>query len=191
MHRPRTLHLMGVVGFAAGLLFTLAGPAHAQSHTYTYDALGRLIITEIQTGGTLKHRVYEYDLAGNRLEASGGNGPASGPPPNSPPTANDDFYFIFMPTSYEILSPPVTNNDTDPDGHTLDVISHTDPVWEFYQIPAGILYHVGGGQFIYECPSFWFECDPNNFWGDYLTFEYTISDGHGGTSTAIAIIHPQ
>ena len=189
MHRSRMVDFIGMAGLAVGWL--LAGAAHAQTHTYTYDELGRLIATEIQSGASIKHRVYAYDPAGNRLEASGANGPADSPAPNSPPTANDDFYLIFMPVNHGILAPAVIDNDTDPDNDTLDVISHTDPIWDFYQQPAGVLYHLGGGQFIYDCPSFWFECDPTIFWGSYITFEYTVSDGNGGTDTAIVKIYHQ
>ena len=78
MHRSRMAACIGTAGLAVGGL--MAGPAHAQTHTYTYDELGRLIATEIQSGASIKHRVYAYDPAGNRLEASGANGPAASGP---------------------------------------------------------------------------------------------------------------
>ena len=77
MHRSRMAACIGTAGLAVGGL--MAGPAPAQTHTYTYDELGRLIATEIQ---------------------SGANGPAASPAPNSPPTANDDFYLIMMPVNH-------------------------------------------------------------------------------------------
>lgn len=57
----RRFFLSGLMGGAAGLL--LRAPAQAQSVTYAYDTLGRIISATYPNGRTT---TYSYDNAGNR-----------------------------------------------------------------------------------------------------------------------------
>lgn len=88
---------------------------------------------------------------------------------NCPPVAEDDAAATIAgsPVTVDVLA-----NDSDPDGDTLTVTGNTNPA-------NGSVVDNGDGTFTYT---------PNNgFTGDD-TFEYTISDGNGGTATATVTI---
>ena len=173
--------LLGAV--IASVLFVSA--ASAESYTYGYDEIGRLITVEKQDGASLTHRVYEYDLASNRLKAASGTGPATSS--NSAPVANPDFFIHTVSSDATLID--ILANDTDPDGDPLQVINVTTPTWISSGQPAGTLFDIGNGQFQYLCPSVWFHmCDVFHNWYDQVLFEYTISDGRGGTSTEIVVL---
>ena len=166
----------------ASVLFISA--ATAETYTYVYDEIGRLTAVEKQDGASLTHRVYEYDLAGNRLKAASGTGPATSS--NSAPVANPDFFIHTVSTGVTVID--ILANDTDPDGDPLQVINVTTPTWIRSGQPAGTLNDIGNGQFQYLCFSVWFMCDVVRNWNDQVLFEYTISDGRGGTSTEIVVL---
>lgn len=173
--------LLGAV--IVSLLFVSA--ASAQTYTYGYDDIGRLITVEKQDGASLTHRVYEYDLASNRLKAASGTGPATSS--NSAPVANPDFFIHTV--SLDVTVIDLLANDTDPDGDPLQVINVTTPTWISSGQLAGAVYDVGNGQFQYVCPTYWLQmCDVFHNWNDQVLFEYTISDGRGGTATAIVVL---
>ncbi|TWB09205.1 YD repeat-containing protein [Nitrospirillum amazonense] len=67
----------------AGALSCLALPAAADSISYTYDALGRVIKSTTSSGATIQ---YSYDPAGNRtmVSASGTSYPSSGSAVSTP-----------------------------------------------------------------------------------------------------------
>lgn len=171
----------------ASVLFGAA--ASAQTYTYSYDEIGRLVVIERQNGATVTHRVYEYDNANNRLKAVGGTGPA--PTLNSPPVANFDYFIHAVSATATVIN--LLANDTDPDGDPLQVISVTTPTWNLSGQPAGTLYDMGNGQFQYLCPAFYppVMCDPFQNWNDQVLFDYTISDGRGGTATTTVVIEHQ
>lgn len=126
---------------ASGLAFLLIGAgAYAQSSTttFTYDALGRLVVAET-TGGQNNDEVssYCFDSAGNRTvqQTSStaqtascvdiGNGPIGTPSPtptpsNSPPVAQADYRTGQC--SQRILV-DVLANDSDPEGNTPLVLT--------------------------------------------------------------------
>ena len=84
---------------------------------------------------------------------------------NRPPVAvNDTAYADTLTT----ISIPVLANDSDLDGQTLTVISATTPTKGSASIAAG------GASITYNAPS---------TAGTY-SFQYTVSDGAGGTATA-------
>lgn len=67
---------------------------------------------------------------------------------------------------------PVLANDSDPDGDTLTVTSVTDP-------PNGTAVNNGDGTVTYTPDCGFFGID---------TFNYTISDGQGGTDTGMVTV---
>ncbi len=85
-------------------------------------------------------------------------------PPNSDPNANDDTATVDEDGSVVI---PVLNNDTDPDGDPLSVVSASAPHGTVTINPDGTLTY---------------EPDPDFNGTDTIT--YTVDDGNGGTDTA-------
>lgn len=85
--------------------------------------------------------------------------------PNEPPTAEDDE--IEVPGGPFVFDP--RSNDTDPEEHKLIIVDVTDP-------PNGTAVAINGGLNIRYTPD-------NQYVGED-SFQYTISDGYGGTSTA-------
>jgi predicted lactoylglutathione lyase len=88
---------------------------------------------------------------------------------NRLPKANDDYATVNEDSLDNIIN--VLANDTDPDGDPLIVISVTNP-------PHGSV--INNGKNVSYMP------DPNYCGND--TFQYELSDGHGGTDTAIVYI---
>jgi hypothetical protein len=95
--------------------------------------------------------------------------------PNLPPEANPDAYSVPEDGAIVVAAPGLLANDSDPDSDPLIVI--TLPV-------SGPLYGVvslnGNGSFAYA---------PFADFRGTDSFEYQISDGHGGTSTATVTIN--
>ncbi len=90
---------------------------------------------------------------------------------NRPPVANDDFYTVY---SFSPVVMRVLDNDFDPDGDRLTVISFTQP--QFGQVAL----NADG--------SFTFTLTQRTL---MTTFFYTVSDGRGGTATAkVTVIDP-
>jgi len=89
-------------------------------------------------------------------------------PENNPPVANDDVASTNQDTPVTI---DVLANDSDPDGDPLTVDSVTDP-------PNGSA--VNNGDSVTYTP------DPG--WTGTDTFDYTVSDGKGGTDTATVYV---
>ena len=86
-----------------------------------------------------------------------------------PPVANDDTGSVAEDSADNVID--VLANDTDPNGDTLSVASVADP-------PHGEA--VAAGTHVEYTP------DPGHFGQD--TFEYTVSDGNGGSDTATVSI---
>ena len=90
------------------------------------------------------------------------------PPPNRPPVAVDDN--VTMGSAQPVLI-DVLANDSDPDADPLAIVAVTTPTFGTAVVSGnGILYTPGG-----------------NFPG-FDTFSYTISDGRGGTDTAVVTV---
>ncbi|MCM2309833.1 MAG: tandem-95 repeat protein [Steroidobacteraceae bacterium] len=89
-------------------------------------------------------------------------------PVNDDPIANDDGYFGDEDTDLNVAAPGVLGNDSDVDGGPLEIVVSTAP-------SQGILALNADGSFTFTPPA--------NFNGTE-SFEYTISDGQGGTATA-------
>ena len=90
---------------------------------------------------------------------------------NRPPVANDDMYTVY---SFSPVLMRVLDNDFDPDGDTLSIVSFTQPLF---------------GQVVLNADgSFTFTLTQRTL---MTTFFYTVSDGRGGTATAkVTVIDP-
>jgi hypothetical protein len=91
---------------------------------------------------------------------------------NTPPIANDDSYSSTVDTTLDIGASGVLENDSDLDGDTLVVDSHTQP-------SDGSVVVDPDGSFTYT--------PDTGFTGDD-SFNYTVSDGRGGNDTALVTI---
>ncbi|MEM9572724.1 MAG: Ig-like domain-containing protein [Pseudomonadota bacterium] len=102
---------------------------------------------------------YQYDAAGNRTAITSGAGA------NSPPVAVDDGYNLAAGSTHSLN---VRSNDTDPDGDTILITSSQQ----------GTI--TGGGTAIlYTAPTS----------SGFHLFDYTISDGNGGTDTGSVAVY--
>lgn len=88
------------------------------------------------------------------------------PLPNNPPVAVNDLATTNQNTS--VVTPNVLANDSDPDGDSLSITSFT-------QAGHGNVVSNSIGTFTYTPTTGWYGSD---------AFNYTISDGKGGTATA-------
>lgn len=114
-----------------GLAGVLSSPAFpAETRTYTYDALGRLMATN--STGTVNNGIANsiaYDPAGNRtnyaITGAAGGGPPP-PPPNQPPVANPDS--LTAPKCVA-RSVNVVANDTDPEANYPLILTAVNQPW--------------------------------------------------------------
>ena len=93
-------------------------------------------------------------------------------PPNAPPSALGEF--LSIPAGQALLG-NVLANDTDPDGDPLTVVG----AGLFNSVMAGSVEMAADGAFTY-----W----PANGYVGTDSFDYTITDGHGNTASAVASI---
>ncbi len=122
-------------------------------------------------GGVLDEvRIYSQALTQQEIQLAM-NTPIGGnpPPPNIPPTANDDTLVLDEDTSASV-SPLV--NDSDPDGGILDIIGITSP---------------NNGSAILNTDDTISYFPSPNFNGED-SFSYTISDGQGGNASATVFV---
>lgn len=103
------------------------------------------------------------------VTATGANEPDNPADANQPPDANPDV--ISVAANSDVVA-QVLDNDRDVDGGTLRVVSHTRAI-------HGEAVVTDDGQLRYSP-------DPGFVGNDYV--QYTVSDGQGGTDTAIAVI---
>ena len=139
---------------AAVCFLAVAGPALAETVTYTYDARGRLATASYSTGHTT---TYSYDAAGNRtqLAVSGGSGGSN----QAPDAVNDyDTWVAYVPAARTVN---VLANDTDPDSNPLTITSVSTPSSGARAVIEGNVIWVDNIQFYTQ-----------------ITFTYTVSDGH-------------
>lgn len=82
---------------AALLSAPAAVSAQSSTKTYTYDALGRLILVETTGGQTDgEARAYEYDKAGNRIRLVSADGTEEGGAPSNSSTLKLVFNGRFV-----------------------------------------------------------------------------------------------
>ncbi|MES2628752.1 MAG: Ig-like domain-containing protein, partial [Bacteroidota bacterium] len=93
-------------------------------------------------------------------------------PVNDDPITLDDSYTVNEDNVLNVNAPGVLFNDTDPDVEPLTVVSNTNPA-------NGVLVISPNGKFIYT---------PAANYNGTDSFTYTVSDGHGGTSTSTVTI---
>ncbi|MNH53468.1 RHS Repeat protein [compost metagenome] len=87
------------------------------------------------------------------------------PPPNRAPVANPDNGSVYSGSTVAIMA---LANDTDPDGDALTITSVSNPSMGTASVGPG------GGYILYNAPT-----SPGQ-----VTFNYTISDGRGGTASS-------
>lgn len=149
----RSIALMAVCLFAAP-------QASAETVTYKYDGLGRVIAACY--GTQAKHIAFAYDAAGNRTSVAGAGSCAN----QAPIALNDSVsgsYFYF-----DIVDVPVLVNDGDPDGNPLTVTGATCVSSGCTVTITSTTVRIMGTT------------------SGTKTVTYTISDGNGGTAQASA-----
>lgn len=92
---------------------------------------------------------------------------------NRDPNGSDDTYSTPVNTNLVVSEPGLLDNDSDPDGDKLTIISNTQP-------SNGVLVLQPQGNFVYS--------PENNFVGTD-SFTYTASDGNGGVVTQVVYIN--
>ena len=180
--------------FLAGI--DSASSAQSSTETYTYDALGRLIVTDT-SGGENDAEVHSlcYDKAGNRTEykttsdgaassciddgSSGGSGGGGGgtppppppPPSNNPPVTQNDSATLFCDM---ILTVNLTANDSDPEGN-------------FPLTVTNVVYTSGSPASVssFSASSATIDAGPID---GITTFTYTVQDSLGASSTGTLTI---
>lgn len=92
--------------------------------------------------------------------------------PNTPPTANDDFYTAIVDTALDVLSPGVLGNDSDIDGNSLTAILDSSSIY-------GSLLLNSDGSFQYT---------PNQGYLGPDSFSYFANDGEDDSNIATVSI---
>lgn len=145
---------------ATAALMAVSSPA-ASDVQYVYDSAGRLSKATYSNGITIEYR---YDAAGNRREI------VTTRVANRPPVAINDMGSVAQSASVDIQ---VRTNDDDPDGHPLTVTGVTQPSG------GGTASIIGGGAAVRYAAT---------TTSGLRAFNYTISDGNGGSDTATVTI---
>lgn len=155
------LRLSRTLAASCVALTLAAGPA-AATVLYTYDDLGRVTSITYDDG---KRVTYSYDPAGNRTQH------AVDDTMNLPPVAVNDVLGIVLLTSNVGVVYPLAN-DSDPNSDLLIVQSVTTP-------SLGTAVIGGGGSYVTYTFTASFGLAPTTD-----SFNYTVSDGRGGTASA-------
>lgn len=135
--------------------------------SYTYDDLGRVTSITYDDG---KRVTYTYDPVGNRTQH------AVEQTVNSPPTAVNDQIAVDIAFGTSTIG-YLLANDTDPNGDLLTIQSVTTP-------SLGTATIGGGGTYVTYAYTGSPALVPTTD-----VFNYTISDGHGGTHSATATVN--
>ncbi len=93
---------------------------------------------------------------------------------NNAPVARDDSGTVHTGASTFVY---LLNNDGDPDGDAISILSSTSPSHGTVAQEAGY------------SPGYWRYTPTDPVWTGTDSFTYTISDGHGGTSTATVYLN--
>jgi YD repeat-containing protein len=142
----------------AGFFALWASGGSAQTTTYTYDSLGRLTNSSVSTGAST---VYTLDAADNRSRLTNYTG-------SGPHAVNDSA----STTAVNPVTVSVLANDTSPSSYSLTISSATNGAHGTTAVNSGTTVTY----------------TPASTFAGTDAFNYTISDGHGGTATATASV---
>lgn len=95
---------------------------------------------------------------------------------NSPPTVNNESYFVYARTARSVSTPTLLSNDSDPDGDGINITNtgtHTTSL-------GGSVTIASNGTFSYTAPT-------NQSAGANDSFTYTVSDGQVSTNGTCTI----
>lgn len=145
-----------VLACIAALMLAAPVPPAVADTQYQYDSAGRLIRVAYSNGVIIEYR---YDASGNRRQV------VTQQAPNQSPNAVNDSVSVQASSVTDIS---VLANDTDPEGHTLSITSVSSPT--------------GGSATIISGPPRVRYTAPGS--GGAYSFNYSISDGHGGSDSA-------
>ncbi|MGV0795174.1 Ig-like domain-containing protein [Mycolicibacterium sp. XJ1819] len=154
-----------------GDTLTVTGHTQPANGTVTVSANGALTYTpDADYHGT---DTFSYTISDGNGGTDSATVTITVTPVNDAPVARDDSYTVRGGTSLLVsASNGVLAGDTDVDGDTLTVISHTQPANGTVTVSAN-------GALSYT---------PNTGYDGIDTFTYTISDGNGGTDSATVTI---
>jgi Domain of unknown function (DUF4082)/Cadherin-like domain len=141
----------------------LKAPPNGGNSVYAYGASS---IFPSNSGGTTN---YWVDVVFARAGGAG----------NQPPTANNDSGFVAtMNTPLAIPASALLANDTDPNGYTLSITGVSNPV-------NGTVSSSADGQTVTFVPTTGY---PSPNYTGSASFNYTISNGNGGTATGLVTL---
>lgn len=146
--------------------FTEEGSVASVPHNFTSDLSG----LSMSTG------YYVCSYATNSVGTAYGPNIYFSTPSNTPPTVNNENYFVYARTSRSVSSPTLLANDSDTDG---DVISITNTGTNATSL-GGSVTLASNGTFTYTAPT-------NQNAGANDTFSYTVSDGLASTTGTCTI----
>jgi WD40 repeat protein len=161
--QPVAIPVHGSIGVAGTLSYgVLPQPAHG---TATVNGSTVTYTPSFSFSGT---ETFKYQAHYGQAVANGTITVAVSPAPNQPPVAVDDNVNLWSadPASIDVLA-----NDSDPDGQALSIIAVAQP-------GAGTV-AIQGNKLLYTPPASGYAI---------TNFKYTISDGHGGTASAVVYV---
>ncbi len=148
---------------------TVTAVTQGQYGTVAIQPDNRVRYTLVDPGGASVD-VFTYTISDGRGGTATANVTVSfPPPPNLPPIAGDDSYFVDLAQVVNGVSLDVLINDSDPDGDPLQIVAVTQPV--------GAQTSTDGTQVFFVSSTV-----------GTFSFSYTISDGRGGTASATVIV---
>jgi len=163
-----TVPATGILGNDAGTAITVTSNTNPTNGTLTQNADGSLVY--VPDAGFVGIDSYTYTITdSNGLTATAS---VEITVLNLPPVAVDNTFYVDANTATVLSLLP---NDSDPGGDTLTITAVTPPA------SGGSAVITGAGTTTTYTPPF-------NFTG-YDTYDYTISDGNGGTATATVHIY--
>lgn len=160
-------------GYAPVDVLLVRNPATANDLTVRFTDGGEITIKDYFTGSGAGIERVEF-VGGPTWDAAefASRAAAATVTDNAPPIAVDDFYAYAGSGAFTISALALTENDSDPDGDHLTVISVASPS------QGGVALAANGD--IVVTPA----GDPSKM----ISFTYVVSDGRGGVASAVATL---